>query len=298
MSNLRLEDPLDLKLATAVMTSDVVEITWPNTIAVTLTITLAGVFQFPKKKMEKAGVHRALSSGGSRICKEVEMRLFSLLAIIGSLCTLTAGCGDEPTGSVVINYRTGLETDSCQGFGIVTVQARLQAPDRDPIIQEARCSNPGFITVSAVPVDVYSIAIEGLDINGEIIYEGAENGISVSEGMATETDLIRLMSLPARMWVVWRFANGFLCGTNGVDLMEVWFYDEDGNPDHVEVNCNLSEVLIENLTNPPYDVRVRGIDNETGEYAFAYDSEDVQLTAGAVTEVTAILDDCPTECVP
>lgn len=217
------------------------------------------------------------------------------------VAALAAGCGEDPTGTLIVNYQIGQPDETCAQHGVYEIRVVLQTPEEGDIESTARCQDGrAAFTVNAVPVGVYSVTVEGVDPNDNVRYEGFEAGISVTEGVAAETNLIRLRPVPASLRVEWTFSNGGMCPQNNVDTIEVGYYF-GGFYEFVTAACIDGEVVIEDLLDGSYNVRVRAIDAETEDYTFAADIDDVQLSAGTETVVdyqTAVLQPCSTDCVP
>lgn len=227
----------------------------------------------------------------------------STVSLAATLCVaaLAAGCGEEPTGTLIVNYQIGQPDETCAQHGVYEVRVVLRAPEEGDFETTARCQDGrAALTVNAVPVGVYSASVEGIDPNEDVLYEGFEAGLSITEGVATETNLIRLRPVPASLHVEWVFANGRMCPQNNVENIEVGYYF-GGFYESVIATCIDGEVVIEDLLDGTYDVRVRAIDAETEEYTYAVDIDGVELSAGTETFLdyqTVVLEPCPTDCVP
>ena len=223
----------------------------------------------------------------------------SLTLILTGLVVIMTGCFSDPSGTVLVNYRLGDTSDTCEQYGVFDVRVRLEAPERSPIEETSRCVDGGNqITVREVPEDVYTVTVEGLDTAERAIFEGVETGINVAEDGVAETDLIRLRSVPASLLVQWRFSNGFMCPQNSVEELEIGLYLRGNYVAYDNIPCMDGEYLIDDLESTTYDLRVRAIDVTTGDYSFFFDEDEIQMTAGIETQRLADLGVCDSACVP
>jgi hypothetical protein len=229
------------------------------------------------------------------------MRFVAILAAIAATATLGTGCGDDPTGTLIVNYRLGAQDDTCAEYGVLNVRVTLDSPERSAIEATARCQNGGgAITINAVPVDSYTVIVEGLDPVDQVLWTAEETGVSVTEGGVEETRLIRLQPVLASIRVEWVFANGRMCPQNNVQDIEVGYYYLGTYTSDI-YSCVVGEAVIPDLNGGSYDVRVRGIDMETEDYTYGVDINDVPVSAGQQTVLdytTVVLDPCPADCVP
>ena len=65
------------------------------------------------------------------------------------------------------------------------------------------------------------------------------------------------------------------------------------------VECGPGHYIVEDLLATAYDLRVRAIHMESGDYIYAYDHDDIELTSGDANDaIVADLAVCEAECVP
>ena len=234
------------------------------------------------------------------------MRIFALIAIIGAL--FSASCAD-PVGNLVVQYRVSLGADTCSTLGIDVIRVHLQAAEAGSLPEQSEpcIGSSGSISLSNVPVDVYTVVVEGIDDQGNIIYTGEETNVAVYEGQLTETDEVNLRVTPPSLNLIWRFTNGFMCSYNGVGELDIELWLRGSGFFGAEtVDCESQQPFLmdENLVVGAYDLQVRAVDLETGDYTYFYNSlEDesytqngIELAAGRPVNVLSTLSQCTHPC--
>lgn len=226
------------------------------------------------------------------------MRSTTLILTAALALTIGAGCGEsDKFGDLVVRYQIGSGV-SCDEAGIESLEISLYGESHELTPQRAACHDErGELLFRQIPEDVYDVVVHGLDSNDEPIFEGQERNVTVLEGEESETRTITITVMNPALRVRWRFDNGFQCSTNGVEELQMVLYRESINIERDEiVSCDLGEYLIEDLFPGNYDLRVRAIDAEEGEYSFAHDYDDIDLTGGGTDSIVVTLEACQGEC--
>jgi hypothetical protein len=236
------------------------------------------------------------------------MRTALLTATVVSLI-LGSGCAD-PVGDLAVGYQVSAGAETCADLGIVSVEVILEAPDQDPISSTTSCVGAsGQVSFNDVPVNVYTITVNGLDASGFVIYTGSRTGVSVSEGVQNTADGIGLSVTPPTLSLEWGFTNGGMCTSASVNVDEIdvrlWIRGAGMFGETYTVGCqDLQPFIIDDGLMPgDYDVQARGRDAGTGLYTYQFNSVDIlpdgiPLRAGQPQPVLLRLSACVEACEP
>lgn len=161
---------------------------------------------------------------------------------------LFVACGDDEVkpGSLNVQW-THPSTATCESRHVVSIEAR--AIRGGEVVAEGSSSCPaaersGTIPLSNLDPGTYRIEVEGFDTNDKGTYLGVKERQSVSEGKATDVDVITLNQKPIFLNVKWTLPGGSLCAGSGIEEVEVeLIYDAGGAADVVDtqrVACDAS----------------------------------------------------------
>lgn len=229
------------------------------------------------------------------------MRKTALVTIMALALSASAGCGDSSYfGDLLIHYRIGSGV-TCAAAGIDSIEVTLDGSEHDPAPWIAPCNDrTSDLLFRDVPVDVYDVTVRGLDEDGEPIFDGSQDGVTIVEGDVTETRNITLTVMNPSLRLIWTFPGGTMCGVNGVSELHVVLYRQSINVerDIDDVPCQPGQYVIEDLFPDEYDIRVRAFDETSGEYTFAFDRDGIDLTGAGTVQVVANLESCQGECTP
>jgi len=153
------------------------------------------------------------------------------ICIIGAMVWL-AGCGTESgTGLLQVFWKVGGTT--CESVQVTDVVIHVLGEGED-ILSGTRAfdceSGAEGVLLEDVPTGTYTVAVEGLDQDGNAYYWGELSGVVVTGDVQTDVlPPINLELKKALVVVTWEFKNGKLCSSNGVSMVEVNAFDTTSN---------------------------------------------------------------------
>lgn len=145
------------------------------------------------------------------------------------LLTACGGATAEQAGQLEVKWAIGGST--CGAAQISTVWVRIfDASNNEYTNQTAPCQLTDGVLIRDLPAGTYKIVIQGYRANMDFpVFEGSVEGIDVRPGTVTIAPRIELAEKPGVLDVNWKFENGDLCGTNGVDTVFVTVWDVHSN---------------------------------------------------------------------
>jgi len=145
--------------------------------------------------------------------------------VLALLSVGATGCGAEAgAGSVRVFWVVAGST--CSDAGVASVRIFVEDSEGTsvvsrPIVQSCANGLEGVV-VRDVPAGSWTVRIEGLDVEARTFLEGTRGDVQVGSGRETKVSpAIQLSLISSRVRLVWKFENGDLCSTNGVDWVEV-----------------------------------------------------------------------------
>ncbi len=176
---------------------------------------------------------------------------------LGLVTGFVLGCGGgsayEPTASLLVNWDIG--GADCTDVGLAEVAITLSTADGEVDTVWAACQIRQYL-FRAIPEGAYTVDIQAFPANSDVathagvvgnvtVRAGAENVAcvagSVAGGALATCSPIHLEEKAVDYAVAWKFRNGELCSTNGVDRVEVYVWDEHNrNVDSQSCSCDLS----------------------------------------------------------
>ena len=165
-----------------------------------------------------------------------------LLALVG--CVVRTEEEPDVDGSIEVGWEVGAA--GCEAAGVETVTVTV-----DEQTSSFACAD-GVGSVDVAPGQ-YLVTLEGLDADGHPRY-GGEGSVSVGPGEVVTLPTVVLSALPASLTVTWYFENGRLCGSNGVEEVDLRVFEDDYLVDEVTAGCDDGAATIASLPAGTYDV--------------------------------------------
>ncbi len=231
----------------------------------------------------------------------------NILSIALSLLILAplTGCSEDETqyGDLLVEYRVGSGSTDCEAEGIEFLRVYIMASETTVFLEETFTCDADSETVlfEDVEVGTYTIRVEGLDGDNNIIFTGdLTREVEVEANQTNEAGPVVLSQIRPSILLWFDFDEAGNCARFEVEEVEVVLYRDATDPIFREVfECSerlADSLLIEDLSDDStYDLRVRGT-NDNSEYTYAYDEDDIEVSMGAPEEITAELSACDDLC--
>lgn len=223
------------------------------------------------------------------------------LAYLSLGAAVAAGCGSDP-GSIQVRWTIGANND-CGDIETVRITLHEESGATEgPFTAPCAAGTSAPFTLNDVDEGDYTIALEGLDGAGNVIFSGESSArYSVNAGQTTTTDAIALNPAPPTIRVLWRFSDGRPCGQHGITQIEARaFLVPDQILDATETaGCDAPQILLqEGLRMTPvgsaYEIQLNGKD-ASGATLFRYTTpteDGIVVSAGGEAEVDGVLEPC------
>jgi hypothetical protein len=176
------------------------------------------------------------------------------------------GCGDIeaiPPGSVESTWE--LRPAGCQAAGVESVEVWLTPTGQgasEPVDFQRACQT-GNLVADGIEPGHYELRFFGIDAQGDVPFAAGPTNITVYSDQTNTAPHALLTARPSSLAATWRFKNGRLCGSNGVDRVTVSVYGEQGDLIRTDdFDCTRGEARLHHI--PPGDHRVEII-AQTGE---------------------------------
>lgn len=142
---------------------------------------------------------------------------------------------------VTVNFDMGGQ--SCTAAGVDNVAVQILDDDRVIAAQNVPCID-GRATFTDMPVGAYTVTIEGIDGNGEVLFNKAGVTLTLDGVDDDEADddilddiSVSLDALLATVTVPFTFPDGATCAQLGVQNVDIQIIDSDGNATGTNVAC-------------------------------------------------------------
>ena len=220
--------------------------------------------------------------------------------LIYSLIVLyISNCSEGPRiGTLIIKYRIGSGTKTCDEVGIESFNLYLYSGDVMVMDHKFDC-NPDDTEVKLGDIEegVYSVRIEGINRDGDVVYEGSADEVEVTGNIENGPYTVILEQVNPSIQIWPDFSDPGGCGRFGVENIRTVLYYEGVNKVYDEtLSCdealNNGILIEEGILEGNYDLRIRGIDVR-GDYIYYYDENEIKVEAGKRKIIEAILIECP-----
>lgn len=197
------------------------------------------------------------------------------------------GCGDTvdspPKGTLTVNWE--VRPRGCSQAGVEEVQIDLEF-EEGTITETYPCSQ-GNATIEELRPANYTMHLWGIDAAGDTTYEAEARTITVHGGGETVADPTRLTARPGELRVVWRFANGRVCGANQIETVEFALYDtDDFRVRQRTFDCSKGDARIPEVPPGEYLVELRAVSEESEFVGFS----EVRTRRGKSAGVEVVLE--------
>jgi hypothetical protein len=222
------------------------------------------------------------------------MRLLTLtsaltLAALGPACVYEA---HDPYGTIAFDWRfDGI--NNCSDAGVDEVDLVVLQGNEVVLTLEREPCVGGGLEISDIYEGNYEVIIDAFDRNGAILYTGSFT-VNVIGGRSNYAGVVNLRPVGAPpppppstgdIELFWGFqyptndSLTFDCALAGADLIEVEVYEATAvQPLFVEAyNCTDDGVVIADLFEGSYDVRLFGYGSYHGDDVLLYDSGDIRV---------------------
>lgn len=183
---------------------------------------------------------------------------------LGVFCSLillaSTGCGDpvDALGDGSLSLEWQVSPLGCDQAGVQDVQVNLYNAYRS-YEERFYCADSSAI-ISGIEAGTYELEVTGNDRQGQAIFSIKPRKVTVSAEKLNTTNPLLLSAKPAEVEVVWGFENGLVCGGNGVEELEVAFYDELSFEHHrSRVLCDVGSATVGGLVSGDYFIEVSSV---------------------------------------
>jgi len=222
------------------------------------------------------------------------------------LFALVACDDDGPAaqfGDLHVEYQVGSGRDTCDAVGIEFVRIYVMVSEDEELLDEMFACEPTnqSVTLPDVPVGTYSIRVDGLNGDNEVIYRGFSSGeVEIEANMTNGPISVSLDQLRPSILLWVGFAEPGGCSRAEVTEVVVRLWENGSSLVFDETyGCEerLTDALvIEDLSDSStYDLRVRGV-NENDEYTYEYNEDSIAVAPGPPSEISAELVMCAGLC--
>lgn len=223
--------------------------------------------------------------------KEDAVRVnFVSMLMVGSLIAvggLAAGCGDElePLEDGLVSLQWEVSPKGCKESGVEEIEVSLENSHFD--YRERFVCDAGRATLAGVYPGNYRLYVQGADKRGHVTFEAAARSVTVRGERTEAVGMVRLTAKPASVEVGWLFANGRVCGANGVERVDVHVYDDMGyEVKSAQFACNEGSGVVRDLAAGGYLIEASA--QVGGKLAFQGQSE-VKLDRGEEGQVDVVM---------
>lgn len=232
------------------------------------------------------------------MCQQPFYCLRIVVAVTGVLLWLgLAACGEtiEPIGAGEMTVSWELKETDCRGAGVESVAVQLTPVD-DGVDGEARggqrhsetveCA-AGEATVEGLEGANYDLELLGRDHVGDVVFAAGPRRVTVYPERQNVVGTMELLARPSQLQVEWRFQNGRVCGTNGVERLRIDVMNEAGESvAGSSVACSSGGAVLEEV--PPGLFRV-ALEANSGDGATYRAATEAAFRSAKRTEVSLVL---------
>ena len=188
--------------------------------------------------------------------------------LAAGLACAAFGCGEAPKplgdGSLEVTWQ--VSPRGCEQANVETVDVKLSNAHRSYAGSYA-CSDSEALLDNLTPA-TYELEVVGLDPSGRQTFVADKTLVTVCAEKKNDAPHLRLTAKPATLEVSWRFANGRVCGANGVERIEVAIFD----PSYYEMarqnfSCNAGSGTFDELIAGEYIVEAVAESSDDAVYS-------------------------------
>jgi hypothetical protein len=221
---------------------------------------------------------------------KLETKVILLVAAAGVCAVTLTGCGDIeaiPPGSVESTWE--LRPSGCQRADVDTVEVWMTPTGRgssEPTSFQRSCDS-GQLVADGLKPGRYEIRLFGIDGQGRVPFAAGPRKITVFSDQRVTAPHALLTARPASLRASWRFENGRLCGSNGVDEVTVSVYGDEGDLIRTDsFECSRGEARLHNIQPGVHRVEIIG---QTGEPTRWAGSEEITFKPARTEGFDAVL---------
>jgi hypothetical protein len=148
------------------------------------------------------------------------------LLLLAGFSTALIGCVAEneasSPGSLEVTWE--LNPQDCELAGVEQVSVQL-LNDSGQVTETFACADGEGLLLD-IPAAKYELTLLGVDSNQDAIFTSETLSITVEPEKLATVDTLHLRPKPPELTVEWGFANGKVCGANGVDEVNIAIYDD------------------------------------------------------------------------
>ena len=220
-----------------------------------------------------------------------------------------------PAGSLRISWSIAKST--CDLSGLTTVEVAVSTASGPVDARSVACAI-GVVTFDSLPAGVYRVDLDGYSPEDPVAqFEAAIASVTVADGVETDASDAVLSPRPGALDVYWRFQDGDLCFSHGIEIVELTVFDKAANVVVEEkLPCDLSKLpvkpepaegipdtsatvepkgyLVSGLTAGEHLVQLRARASQDAEVTF-WASATAEVHRGKVSELLTFLAGCNTE---
>ncbi|MFW5967831.1 MAG: hypothetical protein ACOCV2_09950 [Persicimonas sp.] len=210
------------------------------------------------------------------------------LFLLASTLAFGAGCGEdvEPLGDGSLELTWEVAPRGCEDAGVEQIEARVTHGQRS--YDERFACADGKGRVDEVEAGKYDVQLVGLDADEKETFISDKQRVVVNAEKTSDAPKTRLTAKPVDLEVSWRFDDGRVCGSKGVEKVEVAVYD----PAYYELGraefaCDAGRGTIDDLIAGEYTVEVSA---EGDDEAVFHGLEKTTVKRGETGEVEVVLE--------
>ena len=198
-----------------------------------------------------------------------QRELFGTLgAVLLSTGALACGESVEPVGEGRLGLDWNIRPHGCQASGVEKIRADLNFKGGGRK-ETFSCQQEKAVIGDLRPAN-YQVRLYGIDAAGDETFQAGPQRVTVYGGEKNEAPEMHLTGSPSNLSVEWRFANGRVCGSNGVGTVELTLYDTgDYKVRGHEASCTDGETRLEGLAPGNYLIELRANGGDTAFSGFS-----------------------------
>lgn len=215
-----------------------------------------------------------------------------------ALALVATGCGEEASedpGVLTLGWR--VSPLGCEASGVKNVELHLDGLDDQPGLTQTWSCNAGRAILDGLLPGRYAFTLTGRDDAGRATFASPRTQLAVQPGRVTTYNDARLTARPGQVNVTWRFDNGHLCASNGIDHVFIGVYDADAYVmQETLLPCADGTGTLEGLPSGSFFVEVLGLAPDMTSLFRGI--QEIQLERGDEASLDVTLQACAGACQP